>query len=85
MAGRRGLGVENLTRKNVSQVSRDRILAMSKWCGALSSSLTDGHLLGIANCLRTWRNMRKRKELYKYEVKYYLFINRDYLLFDKMQ
>jgi len=37
-AGRRGLGVENSTRRGVSQESRDRILSMGKWCSALSLS-----------------------------------------------
>ena len=49
-AGRRGLVVENSTRKDVSQALRDLKSAMAKW-----SSLTDGHILVIASCHRNGR------------------------------
>ena len=48
--GGHGIVVENSTCKDVSQESRDRILATVKW-----RSLTYGHLLVIASCHRNGR------------------------------
>ena len=54
LAGRRVLVVENSTHKDVSKEPRDRITATAKrWC-----SLTDGHLLVDASCLRTGRGKK---------------------------